>query len=82
MFGLQFPYLETSSKFVSILVHLTKYIRTFLSGDELPELEGVGLPFLTRQTIPQWPLPPLKRQGLPCGLAKTECDVAKRCGIQ
>ncbi len=28
----------------------------------MPELEGVALPFLTKQTFPEWPLPPLKRQ--------------------
>ncbi len=34
----------------------------FNLDDEMPELEGVGLPFLTKQTFPEWPLPPLKRQ--------------------
>jgi hypothetical protein len=28
----------------------------------MPELEGVALPLLTKQTFPEWPLPPLKRQ--------------------
>ena len=34
----------------------------FNLDDEMPELEGVALPFLTKQTFPEWPLPPLKRQ--------------------
>jgi hypothetical protein len=47
--------------------------RSVGSGGDLPELEVAGLPYLSRkaarQTIPHFPLPPLKREDT-LGLAK------------
>ncbi len=53
MFGSLFPALAARIRVKGIFFNL---------DDEMPELEGVALPFLTKQTFPEWPLPPLKRQ--------------------